>query len=87
MEENAYIDNLAIDDNKLSLSEFEEKFLEYIPETLLSNRDIDNNRDWSDMIIQEAWRLYIYSGVDKGIIFKLSEQIFFAYKRYKPNLD
>ncbi len=84
MEENNYTEEVASSDNKLTLEEFEEKFWEYIPEVLVNNVDIDENRDWSDMIVHEAWRIYVYSNMDKNYIFKIIEQVVFAYKRYKP---
>ena len=84
MEQNEYLENMAIEDDKMSIDEFEESFWAYIPESLLSNKDIDNNKDWSDMIVQEAWRMYVYGNVDRAFIFKIMENMIYSYKRYMP---
>lgn len=87
MEENDYLHNLALDDGKMSLAEFEESFWSFIPEKLVSNIDIDNNSDWSSMIVHDAWRMYTTSNVDHAFIFKCLENVFFAYKRYDPMFE
>lgn len=70
---------------KLSIEEFEESFWEYMPQSIVSDEDIFNNKDWADMIVHEAWRLYSYSDVDKSFIFKNIENVLFAFARYKPS--
>ena len=71
-------------DEKLSLEEFQESFWAYIPDTLITNKDLENNRDWADSVVHDAWRMYIYSDVDKLFIFKNAENILFSIKRYSP---
>ena len=84
MEGNNYLHNLALDDGKMSLAEFEESFWSFISENLVSNIDIDNNSEWSNMIVHDAWRMYTMSNVDHAFIFKSVENIIFAYRRYTP---
>ena len=74
------------EDNRLTFEEFEEKFWGYISKEIVSNRDIEDNRDWADMIVQEAWRVHVYSNTPYNTIMKTIEQVMFAYKRYKPVL-
>ena len=64
MERNDYLHDMALDDGRMSLAEFEESFWTFIPENLVSNYDIDNNSDWANMIVHDAWRMYIMSNVD-----------------------
>ena len=73
--------------DKMSLAEFEESFWSFISEDLISNMDIDNNADWSNHIVHDAWRMYLMSNVDHAFIFKSIENVIFAYKRFKPKFE
>ena len=74
-------------DGKMSLPHFEESFWVFIPEDLISTKDIDRNSDWSDMIVQEAWRMYVTSNIDHAFIFKMMQNMIYAYKRHNPKFE
>jgi hypothetical protein len=73
-------------DTILSFEEFEERFWNYIADELVSNRDIQDNTDWANMIVHEAWRVHANSKVPYNVVMKTVEQVFTAYKTYKPNM-
>ena len=72
---------------KMSIAQFEESFLMFIPESLVSNADIDNNNGWFDTLVHDAWRLYIRSNVDHGFIFLNMQNMMYTYKRYNPKFE
>jgi hypothetical protein len=72
-------------DGKMSIEQFDESFWIFIDERLVSNMDIESNRDWADTLVHDAWRMYVASNVDHGYIFKILENTIYAYKRYQPN--
>lgn len=70
----------------LSYEEFEERLWNYLPEELISVSDIENNRDWADSLVHDAWRIHRYSGTPYPVVMKLVEQIVLGFKVHRPML-
>lgn len=74
-------------ESTLTLEEFEEYFWAYIPQSLVSNENLQNNREWADAVVHDTWRLYQYSGVDKSILLKNIENTIFSFLRHRPSFS
>jgi hypothetical protein len=70
----------------LSYEEFEERLWTFLPRSLISVADVENNRDWAENLVHEAWRVHRNSGVPYQVVMKLVEQFLQGIKVYKPLL-
>ena len=71
----------------MSLEEFEESFWMFVSEDLVSNKDIDNNKNWSSHVVHDAWRMYINGNVDHSFIFNAVQNVIHSYKRFNPRFE
>lgn len=69
---------------KMNLKQFEEFFWSYISSNIVSFSDRDNNSDWSDNIVYDAWRIYDKTEINESVIMKIIDNVIFAYDRYNP---
>ena len=74
-------------EDKMGYHEFDEFFWNYIDENLVSNMDLDTNKDWADEIVFSVWRTYKNSeSLTENEVCKIAENIISAYNKYKPIL-
>lgn len=68
----------------MNLNSFEDAFWMYVPEDLVSNEDIEINRDFCETIVEKMWRSYYYSNVSHDFIFYTVLQVIKSFIKYKP---
>lgn len=71
----------------MELQEFSDYFWAYQNKNIISLKDINiDNRDFCEMVCFDFYRMYMQSNIDIDVICKIAENVFFAIKRYNPQL-
>ena len=67
---------------KYTLEEFEEEFWLFVPESIISNNEIEDNRDFCETIVEKMYKMYINGNVSHIFMFQLVGGVLKSFKDY-----
>jgi len=73
-------------DEKTSPEIFDESFWNFISNDLVSNKALQENNSWRQVLTYKLWLSYKDTNVDISLVFNIAKDIIETFKAYEPEI-